>query len=72
MREQEGFLTSAWTAMVFFRFCARYKVNDLKSRTCLMREIVRRKKAKYLRDIAPMLAGKKILHIKTSKPKERK
>jgi hypothetical protein len=66
----EGFMMDAWTAMLFFRFCMRHKVHDLKDRRCVMREIVRRKKAKYLRDVSPILAGKKVLQIKSNRPKE--
>lgn len=59
----EGFLTNASTAELFFRVCMRYKIKDEKDRLCLMRELTRRKKAKYLRDVSPLLSGKKVLKI---------
>jgi hypothetical protein len=65
--EREGFLTDAWTAMLFYRACMRFKIKDQKDRMCLLRELVKRKKTKYLRDVTPWLAGKKVLIVK-SKP----
>jgi hypothetical protein len=62
----DGFLTNARTAELFFRICARYKIKTEKDRLCLLRELTRRKKAKYLRDVQPLLEGKKILRIKGS------
>jgi hypothetical protein len=60
---EEGFLTDARTAEIFFRFCARHKVENRNNRILVMRELVRRKKAKYIRDVKPLLAGKKVLRI---------
>jgi hypothetical protein len=57
----EGFYTSAWVAMVFFRFCARYKINDREDRVLVLRELTRRKKVRYIRDVKPILA--KVLKI---------
>ena len=59
----EGFLTSARTAELFFRFCARYKIVSREDRVKLMREIVRRGQAKYLRDVDIFVKGKKTLKI---------
>lgn len=59
----EGFLTNVDTAMLFFRACSRYKIKEEKDRLCLLRELTRRKKARYLRDVKPLLAGKKVLKI---------
>jgi hypothetical protein len=59
----EGFLTDIDTAMLFFRVCSRYHIQDREQRVALMRELVRRKKAKYLRDIDPIIAGKKVLKM---------
>lgn len=60
---EEGFLTNVRTAELFFRFCARYKVTSREDRIALMRELTRRKKVRYLRDVQPILAGKKVLKI---------
>lgn len=59
----EGFLTNVRIAELFFRICARYKITSRENRIALMRELTRRKKAKYLRDVQPLLAGKKVLKI---------
>ncbi len=61
---QEAFKINAWIGMVFFRFCHRYHITEVADRTAVLRELVRRKKAGYTRDIKPLLAGKKILIIK--------
>lgn len=65
----EGFLTNLHTVELFFRICRRYKIASLESRTALMREITRRGKAKYLRDVSEITAGKKVLYIKPAKGK---
>ena len=59
----EGFLTDVGTAMLFFRFCRIYHIEGREDRLRLIRELTRRKKAKYLRDINPILDGKKVLKI---------
>jgi hypothetical protein len=64
---EEGFLTDIRTAELFFRICKLYRIQNRDARILVMRELVRRKKAKYLRDVASVLAGKKILVVK---PKE--
>lgn len=66
----EGFLTDVDTAMLFFRICSRYKITSREDRVALLRELTRRKKAKYLRDVQPILEGKKVLKI-GFKPKEK-
>lgn len=66
----EGFLTDVDTAMLFFRICSRYKITNREDRVALLRELTRRKKAKYLRDVQPILEGKKVLKI-GFKPKEK-
>lgn len=60
----EGFLMDVYTAEMFFRFCRRYKIDDPKDRICLVRRLVSKKKAKYLRDVEQTIKGKKVLHIK--------
>lgn len=59
----EGFLTNIGTVMVFFRFCRRYKIEAEKDRACLLRELTRRKKASYIRDVGEVVRGKKVLKI---------
>jgi hypothetical protein len=59
----EGFLTTARTAELFFRMCIRYHIKEEKDRLCILREITRRKKAKYLRDVDPFLQGKRVLKV---------
>jgi hypothetical protein len=59
----EGFLTDIRTAELFFRVCKRFGVTTQADRVALMRELVRRKKARYLRDVNPILASKKVLKV---------
>lgn len=59
----EGFLIDAWIGMLFYRVCRRYKITERLDKIALMRELVRRKKAKYIRDVEPLLDGKNILKI---------
>lgn len=56
----EGFLTTPRTAELFFRVCRRYKIDREGYRVALLREIVRRKKAKYIRDVKAFTEGKRI------------
>jgi hypothetical protein len=67
----EGFLTDLRTAELFFRICRRLHIQSREDRIALMRELTRRKKARYLRDVEPLLAGKKVLKV-GFKPKEAK
>jgi hypothetical protein len=60
---KEGFYTSVRMAELFFRVCKRYHINGQEDRLCLMREMTRRRKAKYIRDVEPLLKGKKVLKI---------
>lgn len=59
----EGFLTNIRTAELFFRVCRRYHIEAQKDRVLLLRELTRRSKAKYIRDVTPVLDGKKVLKI---------
>ena len=67
----EGFIANIHTVELFFRICMRYKIESKEDRVCLMRELTRRKKATYCRDVNPLLAGKKVLKI-GFEPKEPK
>ncbi len=60
---EEGFLTDVRTAELFFRVCARYKIISREDRVALMRELTRRKKAKYLRDVGEFTQGKSIMKV---------
>lgn len=59
----EGFLIDPQTGMLFFRFCKRYKIDRLADRVLVMREIVRRKKAKYIRDVDSFIEGKTVIRV---------
>lgn len=61
--DQEGFLVNVRTAEVFFRFCARHKVTSREDRVAIMRELTRRKKAKYLRDVGEFTQGKNVMKV---------
>lgn len=54
------------TAELFYRLCTRLKLATLEERIALMRELTRRKKAKYLRDVQQAVAGKNVCVIKRS------
>jgi hypothetical protein len=59
----EGFYTDVRTAELFFRVCSRYHIEGEENRILLLRELVKRKKMRYLRDVQPLLEGKKVLKI---------
>lgn len=59
----EGFLTDVRMAELFFRVCTRYHIVSREDRLRLMRELARRKKAIYMRDVGPFLAGKNVLEV---------
>jgi hypothetical protein len=46
--DQEAFLMDSWTGMVFFSACRRFHIDSRDNRILLMRELVRRKKVRYL------------------------
>ena len=60
----EGFVMLPHTAEIFFRYCIRYKINDEKEKISVMRRLVRKKQAEYLRDPEEYLKGKKVLRIR--------
>lgn len=59
----EGFVTNIDTVMLFFRICRRYNITAEKDRVALLRELTRRKKANYIRDVEEVIQGKKVLKI---------
>lgn len=67
MSTQEGFLTTPASAEFFFRCCRRFKIDGRVERIALMRELARRGRAKYVRDVAALTKGKRVLHIKGDK-----
>lgn len=69
----EGFMMSLQTACLFFRYCRRYHVTDLKERTNVIRRIVAKGDARYLRDPKEFLdakrrEGKRIIQL--NKPED--
>lgn len=67
---REGFGTDLKTAMLFFRFCRRYGIDKLEDRVKIMREVVRRKRVTYLRDVDEYMIGKNVLVVKKEKKNE--
>lgn len=61
---QEGFLTTLDVAMLFFRVCRMFKITGEKERIILMRKIVAKKKAVYLRDPKAFVQGKKVIDLR--------
>lgn len=59
----DGYMVDVRTALLFFRVCCRYKIEDRKTRIQLMQRICAKKKAKYIRDVDKLLDGKKVLKI---------
>jgi hypothetical protein len=64
---REGFLMTPYMAGIFFRVCRRYKIQDYTDRMSLVRLLVARKKAVYIRDMDPYLEGKNVLKIRPKK-----
>lgn len=48
---------------LFFRLCRRYKVEGREPRLALIRLLAKRKKARYIRDVAQFTAGQTVLKI---------
>lgn len=65
---QEGFLTSAHMAELFFRYCERYHITARDARINVMRRLVAKKKAKYLPYPEEFLKGKRVLKIEPKGP----
>ncbi len=61
---REGFLTDIRTAELFFRVRRRYKIDKREDCIALMRELTKRKKAKYIRDINDFTKGRKVVYVK--------
>lgn len=59
----EAFMSDVRTMELFYRICLRYRIQRQEDKIRLLRELVKRKKMKYLRDIKPFLEGKKVLKI---------
>lgn len=64
----EGFVLTPWTAGVFFRYCMRYNISDQKDKLAVMRRLVGKKKAKYVRDPKAFMTGKNVLKIDKREP----
>jgi hypothetical protein len=59
----EGFLTDVETVMLFFRICRRYHIEKEEDRIRVLRELTRRKKVRYIRDVGEVVRGKKVLKV---------
>lgn len=58
------------TAMLYFRIRRRYKIDDIERCTLLIRQLVARKKVRYIRNAEEFLEGKNVLRISAqNKPK---
>jgi len=69
---REGFSLTPDIAMVFFKYCIRYKIpNNEQCKVNILRRLVAKKKAKYLRNPQEFIQGKKVLHIKKDKNNEK-
>lgn len=55
---------SAAVAVLFFRYCRRYKVDKREDRVALMRRIVAKKRASYIPNPKAFIAGKRILIVR--------
>ena len=66
----EGFLTDLWSAMIFFRYCRRYNIEDLQEKRRVLGRLAKKKKATFFRDAAPLLEGKNILRISAKRKPE--
>lgn len=60
---EEGFLLDLQATELFFRVCRRYGVEGREPRIALLRILRKRGQAKYIRDVSPFMAGKKVLRI---------
>jgi len=60
----EGFMMTTDTGLLFFRVCSIYKINKLEQRIALLRKIVARNRAKYIRDPKEFVQDKKVLIVK--------
>lgn len=70
MSTPEGFELDLHTLELFYRVCRRYKVPDdaKEIKIWLMRELVRKKKAKYIPHPAEYLKNKRVLRVKKDVP----
>ncbi len=57
-----SFLGNSWTLMLFFRYCMRYKVEKISDRQKVLERIARKGKVTRIKDIGPLLQGRKVLH----------
>lgn len=68
-KEQEGFFLTLETACEFYKLCEDKKANTYDDRLTILRQFVKDKKAKYLRDVQEVLEGKTVLEIRVKKEK---
>lgn len=64
----EGFCVNLNTALLFYRICQRYKINNEPGRIAVMRKLVAKKKAKYVRDAKGYLENFNVIKIDGKEP----
>ncbi len=61
----EGFMfENAGEALEFYERCITLNAETVEEKKAIMRQLVKEKKAKYLRDVNEVVKGKKIMAIK--------
>ena len=58
---------NAGEATEFFERCIEAKAETLDEKKAILRQLVKEKKAKYLRDVGAVTKGKQVMHIKRKK-----
>jgi hypothetical protein len=61
----EGFIGTARTFLIFYRYLRRYKIadSDIQTKKWILGRLAKQKKAKFLRELGPVIQGKNILKI---------
>lgn len=66
----EGFCVNLETAALFFRYCRRYDVKTQSEKIIVMRRLVAKNKAKYIRDAKSYLNQFNVIKIDGKEPPE--
>ena len=66
LNNAEGFIGTAHTFLIFYRYLRRYKVadSDIQTKKWILGRLAKKKKALYLRTIGSVIKSKNILRIK--------
>ena len=59
----DGFLGTAHTMALFFRYCLRYKVTGYKDKMVVLQRIAKKGRLKHIQDVSTLVEGKKILIV---------